>query len=157
MNRKEDILSRKDEILKKYWYKKYMEEYRNRLKMFVKSPLNDDDFLPLDFKDNLMNAIYHEMVFYKATIDFNRLDWYKDRLRPLISNLWDNTFFLSEELSEYCGCYKLSSLNDLNWTFPFYPNGGWLGLISYDVTMHIVLSWYEEDDLQKLDIEIARM
>ena len=92
-------------------------------------------------------------VYKKYEIEFSD----KSKLRRYFDNLIkakDGSAFLLTEYSKFCGALPLNSINDFNLDFSFNAEHmGIIVLMLSDNSNELVLDFYEENNVQMLEIE----
>lgn len=156
-SRKKYLEDNKCDILSRYLYNQSFPIFRKEIEELVIGTICDENMIrnssDYDYYSTLFGK-YHS--FYRATIKFSDLGSFKDSIFKTFPDYWSTPVLIRTERSKYCYMYRIPSLHFFNWDFPFNLNEGILALISVDYSFAIILNWYEEDDINIIDIQIKK-
>lgn len=151
------LIENKQSIISRYRFNQSLPIFIDEVKSFVKGEIYDDCFVHNSSEADYHIARFKQLKpFFWATIHFSDLFKFKESIRKTFPLLWIKPFLIRTERSEHCYMYRISSLDSFNWAFPFEVNEGILSLLSEDFLYEIILDWYEEDDVEMVDVLIKQ-
>ena len=130
----------------------YLPEYLNTLRRILKTEVTTNQLLSIVDTDDFISRNKSRLCVYKETIPFED----KNKLKEIIHSITQDEnvpYFIWLDQSTSCGLYMISNLSAFNWDFKFNddPNGIII-LTRQDGKEEIVLDFYEEENLNLLDI-----
>jgi hypothetical protein len=106
--------------------------------------------------DNISNKTSNLVLIFSDKIYFSDKGKLKKIILDNIKN-FNEEYYLFTSLSKECGVAELDSLNDFNFNFDFKDEpSGILTLVNYSITNKILLDYYEEDNIEYLEVEIYK-
>lgn len=106
--------------------------------------------------DNISNKTSNLVLTFSDRIYFSDKEKLKKIILDNIKN-FNEEYYLFTSLSKECGVAELESLNDFNFNFDFKDEpSGILSLVNFSITNKILLDYYEEDNIEYLEVEIYK-
>ena len=133
---------------------KYLDKYIKTLNKIILKNVDSTMLLSVVDTDRIcpMVDINYFNIDYKTTLDFGdkKLMW--DRIKPLFGH---NPLFIRLRHYRECGLFALESIELFNIDFNYEDDPwGMIVLVSNDCLKEVILDFYEENNLRKIDIEI---
>lgn len=135
----------------------YLDTYINTLNKITLKKVDPAMLLSVVETDRLLEPIkgIEFRIDYEATLDFCDKKNVWETIRKVFGN---NSLFIALNHVHECGLFPLESINLFNIDFDFEDVPGELiVLVSNDCLQDVVLDFYEEDGIKKIDIEIRNV
>ena len=132
----------------------YLDAYINTLNRITLKKVDPSILLSVVETDRLLEPIGSRefLIDYETTLDFCDKKYAWEIIRKVFGN---SSLYIYLEHVRECGLFPLESIDMFNIDFDFEDDpGGLIVLVSNDCLHEVVLDFYEEDDVRKIDIEI---
>jgi hypothetical protein len=132
----------------------YLDAYINTLNRITLKKVDPSILLSVVETDRLLESIGSRefLIDYETTLDFCDKKYAWETIRKVFGN---SSLYIYLEHVRECGLLPLESIDLFNIDFDFEDDPGELiVLVSNDCLQEVVLDFYEEDDVRKIDIEI---
>lgn len=132
----------------------YLDAYINTLNRITLKKVDPSILLSVVETDRLLESIGSRefLIDYETTLDFCDKKYAWETIRKVFGN---SSLYIYLEHVRECGLFPLESIDLFNIDFDFEDDPGELiVLVSNDCLQEVVLDFYEEDDVRKIDIEI---
>lgn len=132
----------------------YLDTYINTLNRITLKKVDSSMLLSVAETDRLLGPIVSRefLIDYEATLNFcdKKNSW--ETIRKVFG---DSSLYIYLEHVRECGLFPLESIDLFNIDFDFEDDpGGLIVLMSKNCLQEVVLDFYEEDEVRKIDIEI---
>lgn len=130
---------------------KYLDIYIRTLNRITFKEVDSSMLLSVVETDRLLGPIYSTeyKIDYETTLDFCNKETAWETIRKVFGN---NSLFIALNHVRECGLFPLESIDQFNIDFEDDP-GGLIVLMSKNCLKEVVLDFYEEDGIRKIDIE----
>jgi len=135
--------------------KQFLPRYIDSLNKIMLNEISQDDLLSIVETD-----FFYSQIDYSKKAEFRKTILFSDRKNVeeiLMEHFIDfnEKYILWIEYANDCGALKLETLNYFNFEFPYnVSKNGIITLTRIDYKYKILLDFYDEDDIQYIDIEI---
>ncbi len=138
--------------------KKYLNIYLIELNKLCHRSIGMDNLISLDetyrIIEKIKERIPKEYVFRDCG-DFNNKEMLRDVFQGAMPS-FVNGAYLFTEYSKNCGACLLDKLSDFNTDFSFdSEHSGIISIVNKEITMKILLDFYEEDG-HRIDVEFFK-
>lgn len=133
---------------------KYLDAYIKTLNKITSKKVDATMLLSIVETDKLLGPgkSVDYVVDYETTLDFCNKETAWETIRKVFGN---NSLFIALNHVRECGLFPLESIDQFNIDFDFEDDpGGLIVLMSKNCLKEVVLDFYEEGNLKKMDIEI---
>lgn len=132
---------------------KYLDIYIRTLNRITFKEVDSSMLLSVVETDRLLGPIYSTeyKIDNETTLDFCNKETAWETIRKVFGN---NSLFIALNHVRECGLFPLESIDQFNIDFDFEDDpGGLIVLMSKNCLKEVVLDFYEEDGIRKIDIE----
>lgn len=132
----------------------YLDAYINTLNRITFKKVDPSILLSVVESDRLLEPIGSRefIIDYETTLDFCDKKYVWETIRKVFGS---SSLYIYLEHVRECGLFPLESIDMFNIDFDFEDDpGGLIVLMSKNCLQEVVLDFYEEEDVRKIDIEI---